>query len=273
MDQATTCPYCNERPLGARKNSRTCGDAECQRRHKLAKLDNDEHRARMRENMRAKRAAGIETERMEDRTCESCGGRYRIEPRRSQRFCSHKCHASSLDMADLSRRARALVERRCDGCGEAFTGTRQRRFCSQVCQYVSRFGATCAVAWSECGECGSRFAHDARRMRAMCGGSCKDAAFYRKKRRPWRAAAMVVHVRDGFTCWLCGEGTSTKWSKSDPLSPTLDHIVPRSMGGDDSLDNLATAHWVCNSVRGNAVELEPFDLAEVMARTRWATAP
>ena len=30
MDQATTCPYCNERPLGKRKGSKTCGDKACQ---------------------------------------------------------------------------------------------------------------------------------------------------------------------------------------------------------------------------------------------------
>ena len=32
MEQDSTCPYCNERPMGKRKNAATCGDATCQRK-------------------------------------------------------------------------------------------------------------------------------------------------------------------------------------------------------------------------------------------------
>ncbi|WP_184922668.1 HNH endonuclease [Saccharothrix ecbatanensis] len=42
-------------------------------------------------------------------------------------------------------------------------------------------------------------------------------------------------------CHLCG------LSGAD----TADHIIPRSMGGDHSIDNLAPAHSHCNYARGN----------------------
>ena len=71
MEQDTTCPYCNERPMGKRKNAATCGDKACQKARNRERMDTDEWRERMRENMRAKRAAGMETETMEDRTCEA----------------------------------------------------------------------------------------------------------------------------------------------------------------------------------------------------------
>ena len=38
------------------------------------------------------------------------------------------------------------------------------------------------------------------------------------------------------------------WSKQ---RATLDHIVPRSKGGADTLENLQLAHAHCNKVKGN----------------------
>lgn len=37
----------------------------------------------------------------------------------------------------------------------------------------------------------------------------------------------------------------------DPWCFTRDHLVPRSLGGDDSIDNLRPAHHECNLNRGN----------------------
>ncbi|WP_349018432.1 HNH endonuclease [Corynebacterium accolens] len=48
-------------------------------------------------------------------------------------------------------------------------------------------------------------------------------------------------ARHGDVCHLCGHRGAT----------TADHVVPRSRGGDDSLDNLRPAHASCNSSRGN----------------------
>lgn len=46
-------------------------------------------------------------------------------------------------------------------------------------------------------------------------------------------------------CSLCGEGGAN----------TVDHIIPRSRGGDHSLANLRPAHLKCNSSRGNRVRV------------------
>lgn len=43
----------------------------------------------------------------------------------------------------------------------------------------------------------------------------------------------------GTVCHLCGR----------PGADTVDHLVPRAAGGDDSMDNLRPAHQRCNSMR------------------------
>ncbi|PZP03182.1 MAG: hypothetical protein DI609_01360 [Corynebacterium urealyticum] len=49
-----------------------------------------------------------------------------------------------------------------------------------------------------------------------------------------------VLAQYGDRCHLCGLTGAT----------TADHIVPRSKGGSDELDNLRPAHKSCNSARG-----------------------
>lgn len=50
----------------------------------------------------------------------------------------------------------------------------------------------------------------------------------------------LVFAERGRVCHLCGR----------PGSDSIDHIVPRSLGGTDDLDNLMPAHKRCNSSRG-----------------------
>ncbi len=51
-----------------------------------------------------------------------------------------------------------------------------------------------------------------------------------------------IHYRDNFTCQYCG--TKTK-------NLTIDHIIPKSRGGDDSWENLVSACKKCNNEKGN----------------------
>ena len=56
-----------------------------------------------------------------------------------------------------------------------------------------------------------------------------------------------IFQRDGFRCQYCG-------SKEYPL--TIDHMLPRSRGGEDSWENLITACRPCNTRKGNRTPLE-----------------
>lgn len=70
-------------------------------------------------------------------------------------------------------------------------------------------------------------------------------------RRAARRKAAVLD-RWGATCWLCGRAINLDAATQSPGSFTLDHVVPRSHGGGNNLDNLRPSHRLCNNERGNA---------------------
>lgn len=55
-----------------------------------------------------------------------------------------------------------------------------------------------------------------------------------------RLKGRVLAIK-GRTCWLCGL----------PGADSIDHVIPRSRGGDDTDPNLMPAHVLCNVQRGN----------------------
>lgn len=52
-------------------------------------------------------------------------------------------------------------------------------------------------------------------------------------------------------CILCGKPVDFTKKAPDFFSPSIDHFVPFSRGGDNSLDNLYLAHLGCNIAKGN----------------------
>ena len=67
----------------------------------------------------------------------------------------------------------------------------------------------------------------------------------------WRKlAAQAVNVY-GSVCHLCGQPINlTLTGTRDPMRLSLDHLIPRSRGGTNSIENLRPAHFRCNSARG-----------------------
>jgi hypothetical protein len=50
-------------------------------------------------------------------------------------------------------------------------------------------------------------------------------------------------------CWIC----RLPFADHPHLQRTIDHYLPRSKGGGNSLDNLRYAHHFCNQLRRNAL--------------------
>lgn len=87
-----------------------------------------------------------------------------------------------------------------------------------------------------------RASEAAQRRRAR-----KKGAFVETVRRA------VIYARDGWVCQLCGEPVP-KVPYPDPLSPSLDHVIPLIRGGKHAPDNVQLAHLRCNLRKGTKVE-------------------
>lgn len=58
-----------------------------------------------------------------------------------------------------------------------------------------------------------------------------------------------LYERDGWICHLCELPIDRLADPNSDYAPSLDHLIPRSMGGLHDTDNLKTAHRICNAVR------------------------
>lgn len=66
----------------------------------------------------------------------------------------------------------------------------------------------------------------------------------RRRREASGMKRLRIYMRDKFRCQYCGE-------KKNPAELTLDHIFPRSRGGDNSPVNIVAACLACNNRKGN----------------------
>jgi 5-methylcytosine-specific restriction endonuclease McrA len=73
-------------------------------------------------------------------------------------------------------------------------------------------------------------------------------------------------LRDGWRCQYCGHSGSAR-------DLNVDHIVPRSRGGDDTWENLVVSCQPCNRRKGRRTPKEAgMPLLSTPERPRWSTA-
>ena len=96
----------------------------------------------------------------------------------------------------------------------------------------------------------------------VCSEACAKAAL--KKASGWLYGMArqrhVLAIRErifnahNWICHLCGKeiakGQVYSAATTDTY-PSLDHLKPKSLGGDDEEENLRPAHMGCNARRGN----------------------
>ena len=57
---------------------------------------------------------------------------------------------------------------------------------------------------------------------------------------------LAIYLRDGLHCAYC-----SKTIEGDNITLTLDHLIPRDVGGSNDQSNLITACHGCNAKRGD----------------------
>ena len=219
------------------------------------------------------------------RSCANCG--IDISGKRAHaRFCTDDCRESTTRRDSSQRHRRAVAARklgkRCGVCGTSIEHRRADalycgKFCSERSRGLHLLGPsdlrTCALP-----ECGAEFETFLARTRccsephvkrlwnreSRADGRQKNPAWDDRrrnnyhKRRALKAgsaaggafANATVFERDGWVCGLCDEPVSRDAVYPDPLSASLDHVVPLSRGGAHSLENVQLAHLACNVRKG-----------------------
>jgi hypothetical protein len=61
-----------------------------------------------------------------------------------------------------------------------------------------------------------------------------------------------VYERDGWVCGICSGDVDRSLKFPDPMSASLDHIIPMSLGGPHIEVNTQCAHLKCNLEKGAA---------------------
>jgi 5-methylcytosine-specific restriction endonuclease McrA len=99
---------------------------------------------------------------------------------------------------------------------------------------------------------------------------------------------LAVYVRDGWTCQYCGRvikpnneeyltGRYAPWERlptdDDSVWLEIDHVLPRKLGGDDSLENLRAACTPCNKRKLATTRHTKWDVRIRLAQEVLSTGP
>ena len=146
----------------------------------------------------------------------------------------------------------------CNDCGQTYIPARrqQHRTC-QDCR--DKNGGRPLIGMTPCQMCGQEFKRREQSTK-FCGYVC--AGMYNKPKQDKEAlegfrisdaARQAIYDRDQWKCQLCRKIVGKTRKNPHPRSPSLDHIIPRSLGGTDDPANLQLAHLRCNIIKSNHV--------------------
>lgn len=226
-----------------------------------------------------------------EHSCLTCGDRITKKPGRGRWpwYCSARCKAAARKAAGKSpnpqprprinsESARRATSARMSAVWAEVPMDERKSAASRAAtarwdQWRLDHGPTRPTRWAKlespagmkpCEHCGENSVRNIPRVR-FCGGvECVKArnrerqGRYGHERRArlrggeWeRFKPSEIFDRDGWTCGFCGLPVDANLSHPDPLSVSLDHIEPLSLGGAHSRENTRCAHLGCNVRRGN----------------------
>lgn len=212
--------------------------------------------------------------------CDSCRKAAHARSMDKQRARSRRRYWNNRDKilkAQLKKHAeqRKQVTLICPHCGVGFhaINTLKQKYCSEKCMRA-------ATRDTQSRECSAAGCSRPVRARGMCSmhyhrwrrseGIENDQNWNERRRRNYERRRALkktngdvdsfdnfdVFDRDGWVCGICGEPVDKALQWPDPMSVSLDHIVPLSKGGSHTLDNVQCAHLCCNMSKRDLLPCE-----------------
>lgn len=209
-----------------------------------------------------------------DRVCITCGQTYQtseLSLRMGQKnYCSEDC---------TPPRNTEDVVITCQRCSKQFDAHPNTKWCAECKVELNReYGR---INWRKyykrpthakrtCANCGKWFTPD-HGAQLYHSSQCAERAYkndenakkrqkeYMQRRKQWsrkppggeKVYRARIFDRDNWTCQLCGKKVNKRLHWPNPMSATLDHIVPLANGGQHIPENCQLAHFMCNSTRSN----------------------
>lgn len=206
--------------------------------------------------------------------CQVCLGPIEQNPRgRTKLTCSRKCRSAK---ATALNKAKRQIQKTCAECGLSYTTGRKRSsYCSTQCRNKS-YNKNSSQKWKEqieakypnrmrtapCGWCGEDRTFEIGKsvvnaFHPKCTLEAQRARYRIKtvkrqtKLNPRRISPDQVVREYGDVCHICQEPIDMNLPRTNRLGLTVDHVIPLSKGGTDTMDNLRPAHWICNNRKSN----------------------
>ncbi len=191
------------------------------------------------------------------RTCRDCTATF-FPVRAAQDRCptcrtehSRALHRDrGLARAARAREQHASKAQTCAACGHSFQAERKLKYCerpecrtarntARMHRYFEGYQARTGEEYVIKRNPETRQRNSAER-RARKRGARVGAPFTRQ----------YIGERDSWQCALCGAPIDPALKWPDPMSQSLEHIVPLALGGEHSKENCTIAHLSCNSRGG-----------------------
>ena len=186
-----------------------------------------------------------------------------------KRYCDRRCATLARQVIVKARRQRIL---NCLECNAEFRAAgEKRKYCSKECRYeaskkeqadkVKKYFANIypngikhkICRWcSQPMEVSAKRSYSGRLYHPDCSKEAEKARYRmkvvkrQKQLNPQRISHEQVVREYGTDCHICNEPIDLTLPRTSKLGLTVDHLIPLSRGGTDTLDNLRPAHWTCN---------------------------
>ena len=191
--------------------------------------------------------------------CVICGKKFKPKTAVQKtccRECGDKLRLYNYTIKEKPVKIKKVYSKVCPICKKNFeTYSHNKKYCSDHCLRLSEKKPAKECS-NICVWCGNEF--KSKRKAFFCSKSCsnKSRNLNQLHHRPYKINNSKqnkifrnkIGERDGWVCNICGLNVDKNLNYPDPMSASLDHIIPLSKGGLHIENNVHISHLRCNCV-------------------------